>query len=37
MNNENPPPFLALFLAFCCIGSIYGIIALIGMLINLNS
>lgn len=36
MQNENPQPFLALFLAFCVIGSMYGIIHLIGMLINLN-
>jgi len=37
MNNENPPLFLALFLAFTVIGAMYGIITLIGMLINLNS
>ena len=34
MNDEQQPPFLALFLAFCVIGSIYGIIALIGMILN---
>jgi hypothetical protein len=32
--NENPPPFLALFLAFGIIGSIYGIIAIIGLILN---
>jgi hypothetical protein len=34
MEKENPPPFLALFLAFCCIGAMYGIIALIGLILN---
>jgi hypothetical protein len=32
-NNENPAP--ALFLAFCVIGAIYGIIHLFGMIIEL--
>ena len=36
MNEPNNEP-LALFLAFCVIGAMYGIITLIGMLINLNS
>jgi hypothetical protein len=33
--NNNEP--LALFLSFCVIGAMYGIINLIGMIINLNS
>jgi hypothetical protein len=32
-NEDNNEPF-ALFLAFCCIGSIYGIIVLIGMILE---
>ena len=32
-NNQLP----ALALAFCCIGAVYGIIFLFGMLIGLNS
>ena len=34
MNNDNNQP-LALFLAFCVIGAMYGIITLIGMIINI--
>jgi len=34
MNNNNNQP-LALFLAFCVIGAMYGIITLIGMIINI--
>jgi hypothetical protein len=37
MNNEPNNQPLALFLAFCVIGAMYGIITLIGMLINLNN
>jgi hypothetical protein len=37
MNNEPNNEPIALFLAFCVIGAMYGIITLIGMLINLNS
>jgi hypothetical protein len=33
--NNNQLPALAL--AFCCIGAVYGIIFLFGMLIGLNS
>ena len=34
MENNNNNQIQALFLAFCCIGSIYGIIALIGLILN---
>jgi|APGre2960657404_1045060.scaffolds.fasta_scaffold210466_2 hypothetical protein len=37
MNDDEKNEPLALFLAFCVIGAMYGIITLIGMLINLNS
>jgi len=37
MNNEDDNQPLALFLAFCVIGAMYGIINLIGMIININS
>ena len=36
MNNDNNPT-PALFLAFCVIGAIYGIIHLFGMILNLNN
>lgn len=32
MENNNDSQILGLILAFCCIGSMWGIIALIGML-----
>jgi hypothetical protein len=34
MNNEQPPEFLVYIMAFGIIGSIYGIIALIGLILN---
>ena len=35
MENNNNNEIQALFLAFCCIGSIYGIIALIGLILDI--
>lgn len=35
MENNNNNQIQALFLAFCCIGSIYGIIALIGLILDI--
>ena len=34
MSNENPPEFLVYLMAFGIIGSIYGIIAIIGLILN---
>lgn len=34
MNDEQPPAFLVYLMAFGIIGSIYGIIALIGLFLN---
>ena len=37
MNDEQPPVFLVYLMAFSIIGSIYGIIALIGLFLNFNT
>jgi len=34
MNNEQPPAFLVYLMAFGIIGSIYGIVAVIGLILN---